>query len=132
MKVAILILIGTLAFGVFCATYTDAQDCTDDASNLRLYREMAKRGFTRWGCWTEKVALCRWTPPVSGGLVSYYILEVHGAGPLIDVDIVLKQVYADSVYTYWPAGVDSITGRVAAVGPDGRGAWTEPVIRVLN
>lgn len=116
---------------VSCAA---AQECVpvEDATNLHLYAELAQRGISSFGCWAPTRVLVTWDVPESGGQALWYVLEIEGRGFLIDLDIRFNRVYADSVMTYWPENVDTLTARVAAIGVGGQGEWTEPVVEILN
>jgi len=104
-------------------------DCVDEASNQRLFIELAQRGITSYGCWATEKYLARWAPADNA---LYYELEVTGTGPIYTITRTQRYIAADSTYTYWPVGVDTFTARVRGFNENGPGPWSETSTTIVE
>ncbi len=102
-----------------------AQDCVDEASTMRLFVEIAERGFDRYGCDTEHSVMARWTPAPDPDGDDWFELKVWGVGPFRDMSRTYKMIYADSLETWWPAYTETLWAIVRALDPDGASAWSD-------
>ena len=105
------------------------QSCVDDASDMRLRIEMAERGYQRWGCWAMLQITASWASPEHAGSSSamHYTLHARGWGALMELDRVYRYVYAESLVTFWPAQIESVTAEVRAHnGCLEPGPWSAP------
>lgn len=125
LEVIIIFALLAVLLGLLAVMPADAQDCVDDASDHRLRLEMAERGYERWGCWTQYKVMCRWdgAPDPEGD--DLFELQVRGRGALVSITRTYHIVAADSLLTWWPAGCDTLDGRVRAFDPDGYSDWSD-------
>lgn len=92
---------------------------------MRLRIEMAERGYTRWGCWTELEIELEWDQG-DGELPLWYTMEMEGRGYRRSMKIASSLVWGERETTWWPAWVETLTARVAGVNDVGQGPWSEP------
>lgn len=114
-----------LAIVVLLVQPAKAQDCVDEATNMRLIVEIAQRGIERFGCDTENAVVARWVPSEDPDGDDWFELNIWGNGQLHMINRTYKLVFTDSLTTWWPAGVDTLWARVRALDPDGASAWSD-------